>query len=74
MKFGIRNNLGQFPHQSLQVLLVGMALGMMRTVVPALAESEFGVPRGSFMLLVASVAAFGFVNGTINGCGANLIA
>jgi len=35
-------------------------------VVPALAESEFGVPRGSFMLLVATVVAFGFVKGTMN--------
>jgi MFS family permease len=66
MHFGIRKNLGQVLHQLLQVLLVGMTLGMMRTVVPALAESEFGVPRGSFMLLVAFVVAFGFVKGTMN--------
>lgn len=57
MDFGIRSNLAQVLHQLLQVLLVGMTLGMMRTVVPALAESEFGVPRGSFMLLVAFVVA-----------------
>jgi MFS family permease len=48
------------------VLLVGMTLGMTRTVVPALAESEFGVPRGSFLLLVAFVVAFGFVKGAMN--------
>jgi len=66
MKFGIRVNLGQFLHQLLQVLLVGMTIGMMRNVVPALAESEFGVPRGSFMLLVAFVVAFGFVKGSMN--------
>lgn len=66
MHFGIRKNLAQILHQLLQVLLVGMTLGMMRTVVPALAESEFGVPRGSFMLLVAFVVAFGFVKGTMN--------
>jgi MFS family permease len=66
VNFGIRNNLAQFLHQLLQVLLVGMTLGTMRTVVPALAESEFGVPRGSFMLLVAFVVAFGFVKGTMN--------
>lgn len=64
--FGIRANLGQVLHQLLQVLLVGMTIGMMRNVVPALAESEFGVPRGSFMLLVAFVVAFGFVKGTMN--------
>lgn len=66
MKFGIRVNLGQFLQQLLQVLLVGMTIGMMRNVVPALAESEFGVPRGSFMLLVAFVVAFGFVKGAMN--------
>ncbi len=66
MQFGIRVNLGQFLQQLLQVLLVGMTIGMMRNVVPALAESEFGVPRGSFLLLVAFVVAFGFVKGTMN--------
>jgi MFS family permease len=48
------------------VLLVGLTIGMMRNVVPALADSEFGVPRGSFMLLVAFVVAFGFVKGAMN--------
>lgn len=66
MHFGIRANLGQFLHQLVQVLLVGMTIGMMRNVVPALAETEFGVPRGSFMLLVAFVVAFGFVKGAMN--------
>ncbi len=66
MHFGIRANLGQVLQQLLQVLLVGMTIGMMRNVVPALAETEFGVPRGSFMLLVAFVVAFGFVKGAMN--------
>ena len=66
MHFGIRANLGQVLHQLLQVLLVGMAIGMMRNVVPALAESEFGVPRGSFLLMVAFVIAFGLVKGVMN--------
>lgn len=66
MDLGIRANLGQFLQQLLQVLLVGMTIGMMRNVVPALAEAEFGVPRGSFMLLVAFVVAFGFVKGAMN--------
>lgn len=39
---------------------------MTRTIVPAIAETEFGVPHGSFMLLVAFVVAFGFVKGTMN--------
>lgn len=41
MDFGIRANLGQVLHQLLQVLLVGMTIGMMRNVVPALAEADF---------------------------------
>ena len=66
MHFGIRVNMGQFLQQLLQVLLVGMTIGMMRNVVPALAEGEFGVPKGSFLLLVAFVVAFGFVKGSMN--------
>lgn len=63
---GIRHNLPQFLHQLLQVLLVGLTIGMTRTVVPALASEEFGVPKGSFMLLISFVVAFGFVKGTLN--------
>ncbi|MSP36629.1 MAG: MFS transporter [Limnohabitans sp.] len=63
---GIRHNLNQVVQQLLQVLLVGMTVGMTRNVVPALAESEFGVPRGSFMLLVTFVVAFGLVKGGMN--------
>ncbi|MGB8432865.1 MAG: MFS transporter [Burkholderiales bacterium] len=66
LRHGIRHNLEQFLHQLLQVLLVGLTIGMMRTVIPALAESEFGVPKGSFMLLMAFVVAFGFVKGALN--------
>lgn len=63
---GLRANAGQVGQQLLQVLLVGLTLGLMRTVVPALAESEFGVPRASFMLLVSFVVAFGVVKGALN--------
>jgi MFS family permease len=65
-RHGIRDNLDQFAHQLVQVFLVGLTIGMMRTVVPALAEAEFGVPQGSFMLLTAFVVAFGFVKGVLN--------
>jgi len=65
-RYGIRQNIAQFSHQLTQVFLVGLTLGMTRTVVPALAESEFGVAQGSFMMLVAFVVAFGFVKGTLN--------
>ncbi|MDO9318551.1 MAG: MFS transporter [Gammaproteobacteria bacterium] len=66
LEYGIRANFQQFLHQLLQVLLVGLTIGMMRTVVPALAESEFGVPRNSFMLLTSFVVAFGIVKGVMN--------
>jgi MFS family permease len=66
MQHGIRVNATQFAHLVLQVLLVGLMLGMMRTVVPALAESEYGVPRQSFVLLGAFVVAFGIVKGVLN--------
>ncbi len=63
---GIRYNLSQFTHQLLQVLLVGLTIGMTRAVVPALAESDFGVPRNSFVLLSSFVVAFGLVKATMN--------
>jgi MFS family permease len=63
---GIRPNLGQFTQQLVQVFFVGMTIGMQRTVVPALAETEFGVPVGSFTLLMAFVVSFGFVKGGMN--------
>ena len=66
VNFGIRANLNQFFQQLLQVFFVGLTIGMMRNVVPALATSEFGVPSQSFTLLVSFVVAFGFVKGAMN--------
>lgn len=63
---GIRPNIGQFAQQLLQVFFVGLTIGMQRTVVPVLAEAEFGVPAGSFTLLMAFVVSFGFVKGGMN--------
>jgi MFS family permease len=63
---GIRPNVGQFGQQLLQVFFVGLTIGMQRNVVPVLAESEFGVPAGSFTLLMAFVVSFGFVKGAMN--------
>ncbi|MGG7056510.1 MFS transporter, partial [Nitrosomonas sp. ANs5] len=65
-RHGIRENLHQFSHQLGQVFLVGLTIGMMRTVVPALAESEFGVTEGSFLMLTSFVVAFGLVKGVLN--------
>lgn len=66
MNHGIRDNFAQFAHQVVQVFFVGLTLGMMRTVIPALSESEFGVPRDSFLLLTSFVVAFGTVKGALN--------
>lgn len=63
---GIRRNLGQFSQQLVQVFFVGLTIGMQRTVVPALAESEFGVEAGSALMLMAFVVSFGFVKGAMN--------
>lgn len=63
---GIRENQVQVAHQLIQVMLVGFAIGMTRTVVPALAESEFGLERGSFLLLTSFVVAFGTVKAVMN--------
>lgn len=65
-RYGIRANLAQFSHQLVQVFFVGLIIGLFRTVVPALAETDFGVAKGSFMMLTAFVTAFGFVKGTLN--------
>ena len=63
---GIKANLGQFSQQLLQVFFVGLTIGLQRNVVPILAEVEFGVPAGSFTLLMAFIISFGFVKGTMN--------
>lgn len=66
LKYGIRHNFTQFTHQLIQVFFVGMTIGMTRTVIPALAESEFGVQKNSFLMLMSFVVAFGFVKGSMN--------
>ena len=63
---GIRQNLGQFTQQLVQVFFIGLTIGMQRSVLPVMAETEFGVPAGSFTLLMAFVVSFGFVKGAMN--------
>ena len=63
---GIASNRLQFTHLLLQVFLVGMTWGVMRTVVPVLAETEFGKPENAFTLLSAFVVTFGFVKAALN--------
>lgn len=66
LRYGVRENIGQVTHQLIQVMLVGFAIGMTRTVIPVMAESEFGLERGSFMMLASFVVAFGAVKAVMN--------
>ena len=45
---GIRPNIGQFAQQLLQVLFVGLTIGMQRNVVPALAGLITGYLASAF--------------------------
>lgn len=66
LQHGIQANLAQILHQLLQVFLVGLTIGMMRTVVPGLAESEFGLGGQQFFLLTTFVVVFGAVKAVMN--------
>ena len=50
----------------LQVLFVGILLGLFRTAIPALSESIFNVPKNSFMFLSTFIIAFGVIKGVSN--------
>ncbi len=63
---GIRINRSQFIQQILQVFFVGLAVGMERTVLPAMARKDFGVAKGSFLFLLSFVLSFGLVKGALN--------
>lgn len=63
---GIKNNLGQFSQQLIQVFFVGLMIGMERNIIPAFAEDEFGVAHDSFLLLTTFVMSFGFVKAAMN--------
>lgn len=63
---GLRENLRPFLQQILQVFFVGLTIGLQRTVIPALAETEFGVAAGSMTALFAFVVSFGVVKGAMN--------
>ena len=56
----------EFVQLLLQVFFVGMTVGLFRTVIPALAETEFGVPRDSFILLATFIAVFGLIKASLN--------
>jgi MFS family permease len=63
---GIEANRVQIALLLTQVLFTGLMLGITRTVVPALAETEFGLAKGSFLLLSSFVIAFGVVKAAMN--------
>lgn len=63
---GIRANLHQFIWQAVQVFLVGLVIGMERTVLPVVASRDFGVPKTSFLYLLSFVISFGLVKGALN--------
>ncbi len=65
-KHGISENKSQVGLQLIQVFLVGLTIGMMRTVVPGLAESEFGLGNQQFLLLTSFVVVFGVVKSIMN--------
>ena len=50
----------------LQVMFVGILLGLFRTAVPALSESIFNVPKNSFIFLSTFIIAFGIIKGVAN--------
>ncbi len=63
---GLGPNRKLFLAQLVQVLFVGMMVGMQRPVLPPLAESEFGLPRGTFALVAGLVISFGIVKAVMN--------
>ena len=63
---GIKVNSYQFSLQLIQVFLVGLTIGMTRVVIPGLAESEFGLKKGSFFILASFVIVFGLVKAIMN--------
>ncbi|MGD9888917.1 MAG: MFS transporter [Halothiobacillaceae bacterium] len=66
IQHGIRLNLAQFSLHVLQVFFVGSTIGMTRTVLPVLAESDFGLAKGSFLALASFVVVFGLVKALLN--------
>ena len=66
LSHGIRHNRQQFGLQLLMVFLVGLTIGMTRTVLPGLAESDFGLGNDQFFLLTTFVVVFGLVKAIMN--------
>ena len=61
LQHGIKTNRSQIILQLIQVFLVGLTIGMTRTVIPGLADTEFGLGGQQFLLLTSFVVVFGAV-------------
>ena len=66
IKHGISENKSQIILQLVQVFLVGLTIGMTRTVIPGLADTEFGLGSQQFLLLTSFVVVFGIVKAIMN--------
>ena len=66
IKHGISENKSQVVLQLIQVFLVGLTIGMTRTVIPGLADTEFGLGSQQFLLLTSFVVVFGVVKAIMN--------
>jgi MFS family permease len=66
LQHGISANKLQITLQLIQVFLVGLTIGMTRTVIPGLAETEFGLGGKQFLLLTSFVVVFGIVKAVMN--------
>jgi len=66
IKHGISENKSQIILQLIQVFLVGLTIGMTRTVIPGLADTEFGLGSQQFLLLTSFVVVFGIVKAIMN--------
>ena len=65
-KIGIKNNKLQFALLVLMAISAGAMLGTLRTVIPSVSESEFGVAKDSFFMLTSFIVAFGFIKAIMN--------
>ncbi len=63
---GVNENKKQFGLNLVQIFLVGLTIGMMRVVVPGLAETDFGLGDNAFLLLASFVVVFGIVKAVMN--------
>lgn len=66
LQHGIKTNRSQIIMQLIQVFLVGLTIGMTRTVIPGLADTEFGLRGQQFLLLTSFVVVFGAVKAVMN--------